>query len=62
MEAEVGRQPCLVLLQFFLSLLPPLLSHFADFWSWSPGRPNFFSAWTPRRRLKNHDTVSLSET
>ena len=28
-----------VLLQFFPSLLPTLLSHFADFWSWRPPTP-----------------------
>jgi hypothetical protein len=27
---------------YFLSLLPPLLSHFADFLSWRRGRPDFF--------------------
>ena len=40
-----SRDKCLafpVLLQFFLSLLPPLLSCFADFWSWRRGRPGFF--------------------
>ena len=38
-----------------LSLLPPLLSHFADFGHGVQDAQGFSSAWTPRRRLKNHD-------